>query len=191
MAIDLIFLNHALLLIVIVIATIIDWRTTKIPNLLTFPAAICGIILNFLTGGWHGALMSAFGWLLAAILAVVLGNLPIGSSSSGGIGMGDAKLLAAVGAFLGPKSAIMSVFYFCLFFGLQSCLALAIKLPWKQMGILVSAAIFEGDVSGVKLDLAKFSEQRKSPIPASVAILAAVIVTILFREETLRLAGLH
>jgi len=187
---DLIFFNHALLLLIITVAIVIDWRTTKIPNLLTFPAAICGIILNFLTGGWHGALMSAFAWLLGAVLTVILGNLPIRSGSSGGIGMGDAKLLAAVGAFLGPKSAIMAVFYFCIFFGLQSCLVLATKVPWKQVGTMISTAIFDGDISGVKLDTSKLSEQRKTPIPISFAILLATTVTIVFREETLHLAGL-
>lgn len=188
---DLIFVNHALLFLIMSVAIVIDWRTTKIPNLLTFPAAICGIILNFLTGGWHGALMAICGWLLGAVLTVILGNLPIGSASgSGGIGMGDAKLLAAAGAFLGPKSAVMCVFYFCIFFGLQSCLVLATKVPWKQVGTMVSTAIFDGDVSGVKLNTTEFNQQLKSPIPASLAILVATAITILFREQTLRLAGL-
>jgi prepilin peptidase CpaA len=188
---DLHFFSHALLLLIIVVAIVIDWRTTKIPNWLTFSAAICGIIINFSIGSWHGALMSLLGWLLGAVLTVILGNLPIGTtSSSGGIGMGDAKLLAAVGAFLGPKSAIMAVFYFCLFFGLQSCLVLATKVPWKQVGTLVSTAIFEGDISNVKLDTAKFSEQRKSAIPISLAILIATMVTILFKHQTLHIFGL-
>src|ERR1700721_117856 len=95
-------INHALLLAIITVAIIIDWRTSKIPNLLTFPAAACGIILNFLAGSWHGALMAAAGWLLAVLVSVVLGNLPIGASKGSGIGMGDVKLLGAVGAFLGP-----------------------------------------------------------------------------------------
>ncbi len=97
---NLVFINHTLLLVIVIIAIIIDWRTTKIPNWLTFPAAACGIILNFLVEGWHGALMAAAGWLLAAVVSAVLGNLPLGAASKGGgFGMGDVKLLAAVGAF--------------------------------------------------------------------------------------------
>jgi len=185
------FLNHTLLLVIIVIAIVIDWRTTKIPNLLTFPAAACGIILNFLSGGWHGALMAAAGWLLAAVVTVVLGNLPVGAAAKGGgIGMGDAKLLAAVGAFLGPKSALIAIFYFCLFFGLLSCIILSRKVPWKQVGALVSTAIFDGDISGIKLDTKSLDEQRRKPLPISIVILPAAVLAIYCRVQTLKFFGM-
>ena len=190
MNINLESINHYLLLAVIVVCIIIDWRTTKIPNIVTFPAAACGVILNFMSGSWHGALMAALGWFIAVALTIILGNLPIAGSKSGGIGMGDVKLLGAVGAFLGPKSALISIFYFCLSFGILSCLMLATKVPWKQVGIFVSTAIFDGDTSNVRLDTTKLNAQRRSPMPISICILIGAALAIYFRTQTLAFFGL-
>lgn len=189
---DINLLKDGLLLLIIVVANIIDWRTTKIPNLLTFPAAFCGIILNYMSADISGALMACTGWFLAAFIVVFLGNLPMGPGGAhGGIGMGDAKLLAAVGAFLGPKSVLIVILYFCIFFGLMSCVALAPKVPWKQLMVFLKTAIFDGDTSSVKLDTTKLLEQRKATMPISLAILAGTVATIFFEQQTLVFFGLH
>ncbi len=188
---DIIFFNRVLLLVIVLVAVVIDWRTTKIPNLLTFPAAICGVILSYIIGDWHGALMACAGWFIAALVVVILGNLPMGPGARvGGIGMGDAKLLAVVGAFLGPKSALVAVLYFCIFFGLMSCVMLATKIPWRQVWVLATTAIFDGDISGLSIDTTKLQEQRKAAMPISIAILAATVVTILYQSQTLAFLGL-
>ncbi len=188
---DLTSFKIVFLLLIILVAIIIDWRTAKIPNLLTFPAAVCGIVLNYIIGDVHGALMACGGWLLAALIVFLLGSLPMGPGMSGGIGMGDAKLLAAIGAFLGPKSALITIFYFCFFFGLMSCIVLATKVPWKQVAHFVSKKIFDGDTSDITIDSTKLAEQRKAPIPISLAILLGTLMTIFFENQTLAFLGFH
>ncbi len=64
---------------------IIDLRTMKIPNWLTFPAAALGIILfavaGYMSNGAEGAgsqaLNGILGWLLGAGITVVFSLLPI------------------------------------------------------------------------------------------------------------------
>ena len=83
------------LIVILLGATYTDLRWRRIPNFLTFPALGVGLLLYGLTRGWEGLLLSLSG----AILAPCLVSLMHGGR---GPGMGDLKLAAAVGAFLGP-----------------------------------------------------------------------------------------
>lgn len=85
-------------------ACVSDARTRRIPNVLTFGAAACGLAANLAAGGWQGGLSSLEGWGLglAAFLPLFL---------LGGMGAGDVKLLAAVGAWLGPAGAGWTALY--------------------------------------------------------------------------------
>jgi hypothetical protein len=63
-------------------------------------------------------------------------------------------------------------------------------VPWRQVGTLVSTAIFDGDISKVKVDTAKLDAQRKSPIPISTAVLVATLLAIYCRTQTLQFFGM-
>ncbi|MGI8959722.1 MAG: A24 family peptidase [Bryobacteraceae bacterium] len=82
-------------LIVMVIATIWDIRSRRIPNWLVVPFLVAGVIVSVATHGWRGLGQSLSGIVLAASLLGVLYWL-------GGMGMGDVKLCAAIGAWIGP-----------------------------------------------------------------------------------------
>jgi prepilin peptidase CpaA len=82
------------------IACVSDVRTRRIPNALTFSAAIAGLIFHAATGGWTGAGWSVAGWLVGALLFFPIFALR-------GMGAGDVKLLAAVGAWLGPGQIVL------------------------------------------------------------------------------------
>jgi prepilin peptidase CpaA len=81
------------------IASVVDLRTRRIPNLVTFPSALLAIIyhsaLNGPPGAWHGVL----GWLSGLALFLPFYLLR-------GMGAGDVKLLAALGAWLGAGRAV-------------------------------------------------------------------------------------
>ena len=78
-----------------VAATVIDLRTRKVPNALTWPAAAVGVALAFTGIGRVGVAASIVGGVLG--LALMLPGYLFG-----GTGGGDVKLLAAIGTFLGP-----------------------------------------------------------------------------------------
>lgn len=76
-------------------AAVIDYRTKKIPNSLTVPSAIAALLFHTVTGGGTGFLWALAGFAVGFALLILPWIL-------GGGGMGDVKLLAALGAWLGP-----------------------------------------------------------------------------------------
>jgi prepilin peptidase CpaA len=112
------------LLIFVAAAAIVDLRTRRIPNLLTLSAATVGVVLNVSRIGGAGAVTSGAGLLigLAAFLPFYL---------AGGFGAGDVKAMAAVGAFLGPKGALLAATCTLLVGGLGALVVLA-GLRWKS-----------------------------------------------------------
>ena len=75
-------------------AAVIDYRQHKIPNYLTVPAAIVGLAYSLLSG-WIGPASACAGLVVGFLVLLTPWIL-------GGGGMGDVKLLAALGAWLGP-----------------------------------------------------------------------------------------
>jgi prepilin peptidase CpaA len=83
-------------------ATYTDIRWRRIPNLLTFPAIGLGWALHLATGGWTGLVLSVAGSVLAPCVLVL-------AHAGRGIGMGDIKLSAGIGALLGPGLGILAM----------------------------------------------------------------------------------
>jgi prepilin peptidase CpaA len=88
--------------IVLIIATVSDIRSHRIPNWLVVPFLLGGIAVSVVTGGWSGLENSAFGVLLAVSLLGIVCWL-------GGMGMGDMKLCAAIGAWIGPRQLLLAL----------------------------------------------------------------------------------
>jgi len=78
------------------IACLTDLRSRRISNRLVMTGLIFGLVLNLCTGGWAGLGWSLLGGLLG--LAIFFPFFALG-----GMGAGDVKLLACLGAVLGPK----------------------------------------------------------------------------------------
>ena len=82
------------LMIVLLIAVVTDLRSSRIPNWLTFPAMSFALAAHAWLNGIDGFLfgLAGFGTGLALFFLIYL---------AGGIGAGDVKLLASIGAFVG------------------------------------------------------------------------------------------
>ena len=80
---------------VLIEAAVIDGRSLRVPNWLTF---------HFLLGGWLYAYWCGGGtlllWSLSGSVLGLLTLLPL--YAIGGMGAGDVKLMAGVGAWIGP-----------------------------------------------------------------------------------------
>jgi prepilin peptidase CpaA len=88
----------------LIIASLTDILTFRIPNWLTYSTLAVGIAYFSVAKGYEGFLFSLGG----AAAGLGLLTLPY---IIGGTGAGDVKLLGAVGSFLGPKGAFI-VFIF-------------------------------------------------------------------------------
>lgn len=105
--------KNLLLLGVLIIATITDIRSNRIPNWLTLPAIIIGLCINFISAGTGGLLFGIEGLLLGMGLFIVLYML-------GGMGAGDVKLMGAVGTMLGPQMVLWAALYTALAGGIYA-----------------------------------------------------------------------
>jgi len=101
-------------------AVVADLRTGRIPNVVTLPAVGLGLIGHTLFGGLAGE-PGQLG-LAGAAAGLAAGFLPmLAAALAGGVGMGDAKLMAAVGALGGWRFALATMLY-----GLIAALVLAV-----------------------------------------------------------------
>ncbi len=88
-----------LLSAVLVLAAVIDGWKLKVPNWVTFPLVIGGWAYSTVFFGWEG-----LGW---SLLGTVVGlALLLPAYAIGGMGAGDVKLLAGVGAWVGGEKTL-------------------------------------------------------------------------------------
>lgn len=122
------------LLLLLLIAAVIDVRTMRIPNWLTFGGAALAL-------GWSAAVTGTDpGW------GAALGGLGIGLLLTlplhvfGGLGAGDVKLMAMTGAFLGPLGAAYSVLFTVMLGGVFALLFSAARGRLRRLFVNVGAA---------------------------------------------------
>ena len=84
------------------IATFTDLRSRRIPNWLVLPFLVAGLAVSTWMHGWHGLGQSLGGALLGLVIFGVLFWM-------GGMGAGDVKLCAAIGAWVGPQQLMFAL----------------------------------------------------------------------------------
>jgi prepilin peptidase CpaA len=80
-------------------AAVTDFRRRRIPNWLTLGGVSSGLLLHIVTGGWAGLSFGIEGMLLGFGVYFVFYCLHA-------MGAGDVKLMAAIGAVVGPSNWI-------------------------------------------------------------------------------------
>lgn len=125
------FVSYSILAFALIVVTFIDMEHMIIPNVITFPGIIAGLLFAAIKTDWDLfiAIIPAIDFanivgivssipLLNSIFGVILGGGILFSIAYvyqiirkiEGMGMGDVKLLAMIGAFLGPGGVVFIVF---------------------------------------------------------------------------------
>lgn len=165
----------AIALAVGLVACVTDVQSRRIPNLLTFGAAGVAVVTHTVSGGLSGLGTASGGWLLGAALFLPFFAL-------GGMGAGDVKLLAALGAWLGPRETFWVAIYASMAGGVMAvALALAsgyLRTALANLRNLVTywALVGPRPVAGMTL------EETKAPrLAYSLPIFAGTVVTVWLR----------
>jgi prepilin peptidase CpaA len=116
-------------LLAVAVATITDIRSRRIPNWLVFPFLLSGLVVSSWVGGWHGLWQSLGGLGLGALVYGVLSWL-------GGMGMGDVKLCAAIGAWIWWQQLLFALVMIAIIGGIMA-------LAWAIFGGFLGA-MFSG-----------------------------------------------
>jgi prepilin peptidase CpaA len=159
-------------------AAILDLRSRRIPNWLTFSMIASGLCQAW-TNPWITAHEAMLGMLTGFGLTFVLFAL-------GALGGGDVKLLAGVGAWIGVKPVFL-VFAVAAIVGMIMvlCQSLAqgrLRLLLRNSAV-VAINVFHIGVVGVDhaTETGKSCRSVDRPLPYAVPVLAAVLVLVVGR----------
>ena len=146
-----------------------DLRWRRIPNWLTVPALVIGVIANTVLAGWSGLKASLLGAALG--LALLLPFVLLRS-----LGAGDWKLAGALGAFTGPGLLVDLLLASILVAGVMAVVLVIYKGRTRQTvrnigHILVSLVTFRLPGTQVSLD-----NPDSLKIPYGVALAFTVLL---------------
>jgi prepilin peptidase CpaA len=152
------------------LAALLDWRSRRIPNWLTVPGLLSGVVVHALIGGWHGTLFALEGAGLALLILLPLVMLRA-------LGAGDWKLMGAVGAFVGPVMFLFVLFGSILASGIMAIVQVyrtgRVLETLKNMVTLVRGFFTFGLKKNPQISL---DNPRLLKLPFGVAVAAATLV---------------
>ena len=153
-------------MLLVAVAVIWDLRCRRIPNWLVVPFMVAGVTMSAVHSGWRGLAISCSGIALAA---AVLG----GFCSVGGMGMGDLKLFAAIGSWIGPGQLATALASAGIAGGIMALIVVAFSgelgRSLDNTGELIGSALRSGLRRHPELNMSN-PKARKIPFAPAIAI---------------------
>ncbi|MEH7112644.1 prepilin peptidase [Neobacillus niacini] len=160
------------LIVALLISLITDIKNRKILNIVTTPSVLFALFYYTTTLGLEGFVFSIKGF------GVGLGLLLI-PYMLGGMGAGDVKLMAAIGALMGTSFVFYCFLYTALIGGL-----IALMIILKQKGLVITIktffykiVFFQSNVGSIVL---KKENQTGISFPYGVAIVLGTLFTLVW-----------
>lgn len=167
------------LLLILKIALYKDLRYMKIPNWLTFYGMISGIVLNINPSTSFITLLDSILGLVSAFIIFYLLYL------LAGIGAGDAKLMMAIGAYLGPifisrvtlVIAILTIIVSTIILIRKKIFLKTLKDNMQYLIYIVLKILSFGNIEKEKPVV-----EAKTKIPYAAIIVPAVVFTLFMKK---------
>jgi prepilin peptidase CpaA len=161
-----------ILMLLLTVAAISDYRIQRIPNWLVFSGALFGVIYNTLLTSAHTTVLFPFAGLVLGLLLF----LPLYLIRA--MGAGDVKLLAMVGAFLGPGDTFLAALASMIVGGVLSIVFVLVRGTAQRMFRNLGSLFQLGLLSvggGSKPDLQIGGGVSAGKLPYGVAIAIGTI----------------
>jgi prepilin peptidase CpaA len=159
-------LAFGLLMLVLLAAAVADARTERIPKAVTYGGLVVGLAFWTVTGLLKGGFSGAASYGATALLACAAGYVPFAIIfAAGGLGGGDVKLMAAVGAVSASWKLVIAtaVYAFLVMFVMAIFVMIRRRIVGRTLKRIATAALMA--VSRVSPDMPTDSPR----IPFAVA----------------------
>ena len=182
----------------IIVLVVTDFRVRLLPDLINFPGMAMGIVLAFrvpISDSTAGMLFLLIGFrkfrlqtdlffnVLSAVLGALLGSLLLWGAAAvykllrkrEGMGMGDVKMMAMVGAFLGPRATFLTILLGTLLGSVigVSWVGILYLFGWKRALAERAAKRGLGSVTAIRWTIAS---QYQLPLGTFLGIAALAVV---------------
>lgn len=149
-------MTFGLLAIVLLAAAVCDWRTGKIFNWLTYPAILAGLALATIGGYAVNGPAGAWEGFCGSCLGLAAGFIPMAIIFySGGLGGGDVRLVAAIGAIGASWEFVLSSVVYSVFF-----------IAVMALGVMLLRGIFWRTLRTVLLALFMTASKVRPVLPS-------------------------
>lgn len=159
--------------LVLIISLITDIKYRKILNIITIPTIFIAFCFYSYSLGLDGLIFCIKGFLIGLVLLLIPYLL-------GGMGAGDVKLMATVGALMGTSFVFYSFIYTALIGGIIA-LILIIKQNgfWRSIkNFFFNMAFLRGNLGSMVIN--KGEQSSKISFPYGVAIVLGTFCTLIW-----------
>lgn len=156
---------------ILAIAIYTDLTRGKVYNWLTMSGLCAGLGLNAAVGGWSGLGHAAAGAGVA--VAVWIGLSVLGRI----VGAGDAKLMMAVGAFVGPKVLLWGMAYGAIAGGIIAVGIALIRSRLREQVASMASSVMLRVVAGYRMQVGGPDSLRiPYAVPLAVGVGIAMVI---------------
>ncbi len=162
-----------ILISILIICFLTDLKYQKIYNKIIYPTLLTVIVIQIISSGFSGFKTSILGFIVGLSILLIPYFL-------GGIGAGDVKLLALIGATKGSIFVLNTALYMALIGGIIALLIIVYKKELKNFFKTIVTWI-SSLFNGVKYKIEQPTSSLTQKYPYGIAIVGGALICFFFK----------